>query len=128
MVEPELHLGSRPDILVPDLAGWREERYPHDLDDDVPYLTLAPDWVCEVLSESTSRVDRMKKVPIYAREGVVHVWLADPRARTVEVYQLGEARYELVGTWGGDEEPYVMPPFDAVSLSAASIWGRRIRR
>jgi hypothetical protein len=24
--EPELHLGPRPDVLVPDLAGWRRER------------------------------------------------------------------------------------------------------
>ena len=51
--EPELHLGE--DILVPDLAGWRRERMP-----DYPetaYVTLAPDWVCEVLSASTRRLE-----------------------------------------------------------------------
>lgn len=45
--EPELHLGA--DIPVPDLAGWRRERLPV-LTDDEPFFTLAPDWVCEVLS------------------------------------------------------------------------------
>ena len=49
--EPELHLGADPDILVPDLAGWRRTRMPEM--PDAPYLTLAPDWVCEVVSPST---------------------------------------------------------------------------
>ena len=66
--EPELHLGR--DVLVPDLAGWRVERFPGDDDDDEPYFTVAPDWVCEVLSPSTMRVDRVLKMPVYAREGI----------------------------------------------------------
>ncbi|MDE0716579.1 MAG: Uma2 family endonuclease, partial [Rhodospirillaceae bacterium] len=47
--EPELHLGE--DIVVPDIAGWRRARmaeFP-----DTAFVTLAPDWVCEVLSPST---------------------------------------------------------------------------
>ena len=55
--EPELHLGE--DVLVPDLAGWRRERMP-----ELPgtaYFTLAPDWVCEVLSSSTRKVDLHEK-------------------------------------------------------------------
>src|SRR5688572_15108511 len=51
--EPELHLGG--DILVPDLAGWRNERMPTLPRADQPYFTLAPDWVCEVLSPSTAK-------------------------------------------------------------------------
>ena len=72
--EPELHFGK--DVLVPDLAGWRRERLP-----TVPvaaYLTLAPDWVCEVLSPSTESLDRGKKLRIYAGESVLHAWLVDP--------------------------------------------------
>ena len=63
--EPELHLGE--DILVPDLAGWRRERMPDY--PDAAYFTLAPDWVCEVLSPSTRKLDLHGKRPIYAREG-----------------------------------------------------------
>jgi hypothetical protein len=61
--EPELHFGN--DVLVPDLAGWRRERLP-SLPNDA-YLTLAPDWICEVLSPSTEAIDRGKKLGIYAR-------------------------------------------------------------
>lgn len=52
MVEQELHLGSEPDIIVPDLAGWRRDRMPRIPRDDA-FIKLPPDWVCEVLSPST---------------------------------------------------------------------------
>lgn len=125
--EPELHLGRRPDILVPDLGGWREGRFPGSSDDDDAFFTEAPDWVCEVLSDRTARIDRMKKVPIFAREKVAHVWIADPRDKTVEVLRLGaDGGYTLVGTFGGDSDPVVAEPFDAVPIPAAALWGRVI--
>jgi len=121
--EPELHLG--PDILVPDLAAWRIERYPGD-NDDGAYYEVAPDFVCEILSPGTARVDRIKKVPIYAREGVPFVWLVDPKVRTIEVLRLTGARYELVVTAGGDEGPFTLVPFDSVALPASAFWGRPV--
>jgi len=66
---PELHLGD--DIVVPDLAGWRRTRMPAAPQE--AYLTLAPDWVCEVLSPSTAHLDRFRKLPIYARTGPARV-------------------------------------------------------
>lgn len=63
--EPELHLGE--DVVVPDLAGWRRERLPEVK--DVPALTLAPDWICEVLSPSTAGIDRVEKMEILGAGG-----------------------------------------------------------
>jgi len=62
--EPELHFGE--DVLVPDLAGWRRERMPRP--PRAAAFTLAPDWVCEVLSPSTAALDRGIKLPVYGRE------------------------------------------------------------
>ncbi|MFP2900146.1 Uma2 family endonuclease [Corallococcus sp. 4LFB] len=121
MGEPELHLGY--DVLVPDVAGWRLERMP-----DVPETaatSLAPDWVCEVLSPSTRKLDREAKLPVYAREGVRHVWLMDPRTRTLEVFGLRDGRYEVLLTHTGDA-PVRAEPFDAVELDLAFIWGRTV--
>jgi Uma2 family endonuclease len=59
--EPELHLGDA--IAVPDLAGWRRGRMPSIPEE--AFFSLAPDWVCEVLSPSTERIDRSRK-RIYA--------------------------------------------------------------
>jgi Uma2 family endonuclease len=82
--EPELHLAD--DVLVPDLAGWRREHLPTLR--PVAFMTQAPDWACEVISPSTGALDRSRKMRIYAREGVAHLWLVDPTPRTLEVYRL----------------------------------------
>ena len=120
--EPELHLGPDPDIIVPDLGGWRVERMPEP--PATAFVTLAPDWVCEVLSDSTRGVDRVKKMPIYAREQVPHVWLVDPSAQTVEVFRLDGATYRLVATHASEERPR-LEPFEAIELELAALWGKR---
>ncbi len=117
LFEPELHLGG--DVLVPDLAGWRRERLPHL--PKVPFLEVAPDFACEVLSQSTVRVDRELKMPIYARERVAHVWLVHPIERTVEVYRLDGESYRLVVTRGGDQVVR-LEPFDAIELELSAMW------
>ncbi|MEI8256998.1 MAG: Uma2 family endonuclease [Deltaproteobacteria bacterium] len=117
--EPELHLGA--DVLVPDLAGWRRERMPEL--PEVAAFTLAPDWVCEVLSPATARLDRVRKLPVFAREGVAHVWLVDPHAQTLEVFRLEQSRYVLVLTAAADEKVRA-EPFDAIELGLDSLWSR----
>jgi Uma2 family endonuclease len=116
--EPELHLGQ--DVLVPDLAGWRRSRLPQI--PDTPYFTLAPDWICEVLSPSTARVDRVLKLPIYAREGVKHIWLVDPAARTLEVFRLDGGGWRLLGAHGG-ADCVRAEPFEALELDLLLLWG-----
>jgi Uma2 family endonuclease len=82
--EPELHLGRH--ILVPDLAGWLRSRLPAV--PPTPFLEVAPDWACEVVSPGSERIDRERKLPIYARERVSHVGVVNPLERMVEVYRL----------------------------------------
>jgi Uma2 family endonuclease len=123
--EPELHFPDPTapgaiDALVPDLAGWRRERMLKV--PDVAAFTLAPDWICEVLSKSTEGVDREEKMPIYAREGVRHAWLIDPIAKTLEVYTL-----DAGGRWGalvnhGSAEIVRAVPFDAIGLDLSALW------
>jgi Uma2 family endonuclease len=112
LFEPELH-------LVPDLAGWRRERMPELL--DVAYFTLPPDWICEVLSPGTARVDRADKMPLYAEYGVSFLWLIDPAPRTLEVFLLREGHWMLEYGCKNDDEVRAIP-FDAISFSLADLW------
>lgn len=123
--EPELHLGSMPDILVPDLAGWRRERMPDAVGDEdaPPFYDLAPDWACEVLSPRTEALDRGQKVPLYARERVRHVWLVDPVEQTLEVFRLEGERYLLLGVHHGEAQVRA-EPFDAIELHLGILWSR----
>lgn len=116
--EPELHLGE--DIVVPDLAGWRRERMPEF--PKTAFFTLAPDWLCEVLSPSTERLDRARKLRVYAREGVGHAWLVNPEARTLEVYRRSEERWLLLATHASDALVRA-EPFDAIELDLLPLWG-----
>ena len=115
--EPELHFGE--DILVPDLAGWRRERMP--IYPDAAYVTLPPNWACEVLSDSTRKVDLHGKRPIYAREGVGHLWLVEPTDRTLEAFELRDGQWVLIGS-AKDDEPVNIPPFDAITFSLGDLW------
>nr|WP_281793606.1 Uma2 family endonuclease [Desulforhabdus amnigena] len=61
--KPEISLGE--DILVPDLAAWRKGRFPYS--EETNWISVPPDWVCEIISPSTVRVDKVRKMPIYAQ-------------------------------------------------------------
>lgn len=121
LFEPELHLGPEPDVLVPDLAGWRRARMPEI--PDVPAFTLAPDWICEVLSPSTAALARVHKMPVYARARLAHVWLVDPLLKTLEVYRLEGERWLLLYTYQG-ERTVRAEPFDAIDLELGALWAR----
>lgn len=116
--EPELHLGE--DILVPDLAGWRRARMP-ELPRDDAFLVLAPDWVCEVLSPSTAKLDRGDKLDIYAREGVTNAWLLDPVDQTLEVLRLEAGRWTRLA-FHRDDAVVQAEPFDAIAIALADLW------
>lgn len=115
--EPELHLG--PNIIVPDLAGWRRERMPKL--PDKAFIEVAPDWVAEILSPSTQRVDRTDKLSIYAAFGVGHAWYVDPLARTLEVFALAGSKWLLAATFK-DDDAVTAPPFEAHTFTLAALW------
>ncbi len=121
--EPELHLGPRPDKLVPDLAGWRRERLPRAVGgDEAPaHYDLAPDWVCEILSERTRSRDKGQKMRIYAREGVRHLWQVDPLARTLDIFRLTGGQWLLVDGFAGEARVHA-EPFAALELELALLW------
>jgi Uma2 family endonuclease len=118
----ELHLGS--EILVPDLAGWRAEHWV-TLPPDAPFVTTAPDWVCEIVSPGTARLDRVRKLPAYLLEGVGFAWIVDPMARTLEVLRAErdakERHWILDRSHAGDERVRAVP-FEAVELDLSRLW------
>ncbi len=115
--EPELRMSN--DVLVPDLGAWRRERLPTPPTGEYP--AVAPDWVCEVLSPSTERIDRAKKLGIYAREGVAYAWLVEPLQQTLEVLRLESGRWSLLATRSAGDRVRA-EPFEAIELDLATLW------
>jgi Uma2 family endonuclease len=115
--EPELHFAH--DVLVPDLAAWRCARMPSV--PSVPAITLAPDWLSEIISPSSVRHDRIAKMRCYARVGVASVWLVDPLARTLESLRLDGDRWIVLSSHAGDEVARV-EPFAELELRLGRWW------
>jgi Uma2 family endonuclease len=127
--EPELHFGAEPKVLVPDLAGWRRDRWPPQAI-AMMHVTVAPDWICEVVSPSTERWDRAQKMDVYLMEGVRWAWLVNPVTETLEAYRGRplhlpdkDAPYAwtLIGVWSGRDVARV-EPFAALPIDLTRLW------
>jgi Uma2 family endonuclease len=117
--EPEVHFVVDVEVVVPDLAGWRRARMP--VLPEGHRFEVVPDWVCEIFSPATKSADREEKMPLYARYGVRHAWLVDPRARTLEAYGLADGKWAPLGLFR-DDDPVSVAPFEAVTVRLADLW------
>lgn len=113
-IELEAHQVYRPDV-----AGWRRERLP-ELPSKSP-ITVRPDWVCEVLSESNASNDLVKKMRGYHRAGLPHYWIVDPREETLTVYRWTAEGFLLV--LAADRQDRVRAePFEELELFVGALF------
>jgi len=117
LVEPEIGFGKN--ILVPDLAGWKRERF--SVDESHNWIAIAPDWACEVLSPSTARNDRMKKMRIYARHEVAFAWLIEPTLKMLEAYRLEGGRWLLLDIYAENDKVRI-EPFQDIEIDLGGLW------
>jgi Uma2 family endonuclease len=123
VIEPDV-LFDPHNIVSPDLCGWRRERLP-ELPESGP-IALAPDWICEVVSPTSARHDRIAKADLYLRGGVPFYWILDPTLRTLEALAAEAGRPESgrwvrLGAWSDGDAPSV-PPFDALPLDVGGLF------
>jgi Uma2 family endonuclease len=81
----------------------------------------APTLVVEILSPSSRTLDRVTKRRLYARYGVLYLWLVDPDARAIEVLALDNDRYVLAAGAAGPD-PIDLPPFTGLALVPDTLW------
>ncbi len=107
-----------------DLAGWRKERVPER---PSGIMTLAPDWVCEILSPGHERKDMVHHLLLLQRAGVPHYWIVSAEDRTLIAYALDGDSYRLCYsvTYLPGETPSKarIPPFEAEEIDLAYLFG-----
>ena len=125
LFEPELHFAKpkqkleKKNIIVPDIAGWKKERMPKL--PEAAYFELPPDWVCEVLSPSTARHDKISKIRIYAVNAIPYYWILDPINKILEVLILQGENYQTAMTFG-ENDKVSAPPFEEIELNLGDLW------
>ncbi len=107
------------DLLIPNIAGWREPWEPDDWSACI--VSDVPDWLCEILSPSTRPLVLGPKRGIYAKHGVGHLWLIDSQSRSVEAFEQKDGEFVSVGSVS-NQGLVSLPPFDAVSFPLRFLW------
>ena len=85
------------------------------------YVTLAPDWVCELLSPATAKRDRGVKMDACAEIGVGHRWMVDVDLRVLEVFEREGPRWVRLGAFA-DDALLRAKPFDAIEFGLVSLF------
>lgn len=106
---PDAHLGPR---LLPDIAGWRKPNSYTSKAQSGITISVMPDWVCEVLSPSTSGVDWSSKRNAYAELGIPHYWIADPEKGMIHVLSLQSDKYVESCVAAIKDTEIVLQPFE----------------
>ena len=104
----------------PDHAGWRRERMPV-LPLERP-VSVRPDWICEIVSESNRRTDTILKLRRYHQAGVPHYWILDQLERTLTVHRHGPDGY-IIALRAEASERVRAEPFEAVELLVGLLLG-----
>lgn len=117
---PEVDIQLGKNGYRPDVAGWRRERAPEPPQGRP--VTLRPDWICEVLSDSNRHNDTIRKLRRYHEAGVPHYWLLDPETGTLNVFRHEPQGYLSVLI--ADRPQRVRAePFDAIEVSVGVLLG-----
>lgn len=106
----------------PDLVGWRRDRFPRlPVPDNRGLVVDVPDWICEVLSPTTARLDTGRKREAYHRAGVAWYWLADPERRSLTVFHRADEGYVIVDVFSTGERAKAAP-FAAVEVELDALF------
>jgi len=115
----DVHLPSG-DIVQPDVLFVATENAGIVQD----WIRGVPDLLVEVLSPTGTERDRIVKHDLYARNGVPEYWIADPAARTIEVFRLDRAgAYRPAGYYLADAV-LRSESLPGLELQLADVFGR----
>ncbi len=83
----------------------------------------APDFIVEILSPKTARLDRLNKRGVYAKSGVRELWIIAPETREIEVYLLWQDAANPVATYG-ESDTFESALFLGLKFDAAKIFAQ----
>jgi Uma2 family endonuclease len=111
---------ERHEIFVHDVVGWRRDRVAEEPTGRP--VRIRPDWVCEIVSPSNEKRDRVDKLTVLHRNRVPHYWIVDPHDRTVAIHRWSDAGYVIVLTAAAGDVVRA-EPFDATELRVSALLG-----
>ena len=108
------------DLVRPDLAGWRQERFSQP--PRTRPVKLSPDWICEIISQSNRKRDVVEKHNLYHRFGISHYWQLDPESQTLTVLGHEPDGYKVLLVASG-MQPIRAAPFEQFEFTVEELLG-----
>jgi Uma2 family endonuclease len=84
-------------------------------------IPIIPDLCVEILSPSSATVDQTDKFDLYAKSGVPHYWIIDPKGHTFDAYKLAGKNY-IKKASGRERDIVKAPPFPTCKITLAQLW------
>lgn len=113
------------DVRRPDLIFFRKDRL-HLIGEKA--MQGQPDLCVEIISPSSAATDRQRKFEQYAKGGVAHYWIVDPRTHprklTIEAWRLEGGAYVPCGR-GEGAAVVQLPPFPDLPIPLTRLWQPR---
>lgn len=109
------------DVVQPDLLFIAQNRF-HIITRE--NIQGPPDFIVEILSDSTRRRDERLKRTLYELHGVQEYWIVDPELDSVKIYRSHEGRYDAPQEFT-TEQPHVSlttPLLPGFSLSLSDLF------
>ena len=106
------------DVRRPDLSYFAKGRL-HLVGEHA--MEGPPDLCVEIVSPSSSTIDRVDKFEQYQSYGVAHYWVIDPRDRSMEGYKLRRGKFVATAR-GAGEDILRLPPFPELKIPLGRLW------
>jgi Uma2 family endonuclease len=84
-------------------------------------IPIIPDLCVEILSPSSATTDQTDKFELYAKSGVPHYWIVDPKGHTFDAYKLTGKKYVRKAS-GRERDTVKAPPFQNCQIALSRIW------
>ena len=104
-------------IVQPDVVFIRQER----MHITQTVIRGGPDLAIEVISPARPERDRFIKKRLYESNGVPEYWIADPSARSIEVFTLEGSAYEPAG-WYTDDMTVTSPSLPGLEVPLLAVF------
>ena len=106
------------DIRRPDLIYFSKARV-HLVGEKA--MEGPPDLCVEIISPSSSKIDRRDKFKQYEKGKVAHYWIIDPVEKSIEGFKLTRGKYRSSGT-GANRDMVSLSPFDDLEIPLGELW------
>jgi Uma2 family endonuclease len=124
MSEVDTLYAKTDEVFRHDLQGYRRDVHP-EMPTGFP-LPHVPQWACEILSPSNTRIDWIKKQRTLHTHAVAHYWVIAPVEELVTVLRWQPEAYLLIATAGrGDDrgDEHRLEPFADLPISMDELFG-----